>query len=411
MPRPAGLLATAALTTLLLAGAVQAQGQPAPGTPPAATEGSQPEDVEALVKRLQEKIDRLNKATSERNEALKYLQEQVDAATGQLGASEKTTDTLRSKSEALSSTVETLAKDREALNQRLQELEDERTRRIAELEARLAELDDTLKSERDTKATLTASLEATKGDLAQSRSRVAELQEATQQRDARVGELQARITQSEEQLGANKTEIARLSQLLVVTTEQLRQVGAALDASEAQVKSQEVTIADLAQRLNQALLNKVEELAQYRSEFFGRLRSILGDRPDIRVVGDRFVFQSELLFDSGSAKLGPQGEEQLRELAQSLKEVAQRIPDDIDWVLRVDGHTDRVPLSGSGEFRTNWELSSARAISVVQFLIRQGIPPERLVAAGFGEYQPLDPRDDEIGYRRNRRIEFKLTER
>jgi len=136
----------------------------------------------------------------------------------------------------------------------------------------------------------------------------------------------------------------------------------------------------------------------------------LGDRQDIRVVGDRFVFQSEVLFGSGEAELGEEGKNQLAKLGETLTTIAADIPDDIDWVMRVDGHTDKVPIRNL-QFASNWELSAARAISVVKFLIDQGVPPNRLVAAGFGEYQPLDNRDDEIAYRRNRRIEFKITER
>ena len=169
-------------------------------------------------------------------------------------------------------------------------------------------------------------------------------------------------------------------------------------------------IADLGKRLNVALARKVEELSRYRSEFFGRLREILGDRRDIRVVGDRFVFQSEVLFDSGSDQIGLGGQDQLAQLAAALLEIASSIPPELHWVLRVDGHTDVVPIS-TGRFPSNWELSTARAVSVVKFLIGQGVPPERLAATGFGEFQPLDSRADEIGHRRNRRIELKLTER
>jgi chemotaxis protein MotB len=153
----------------------------------------------------------------------------------------------------------------------------------------------------------------------------------------------------------------------------------------------------------------VEELSQYRSEFFGRLRQALGDRSDVRIVGDRFVLQAEVLFPSGSASLDPDGEGKLREVAQTLRGVTAKIPPDIDWVLRVDGHTDKQPVRNSS-YGSNWELSTARANSVVQFLIREGIPANHLAAAGFAEFRPLDPHDEEIAYRRNRRIEFKLTE-
>ena len=154
----------------------------------------------------------------------------------------------------------------------------------------------------------------------------------------------------------------------------------------------------------------MQELARYRSDFFGRLRQILGSRPGIRVVGDRFVFESSVLFDSARADISPAGRQSLDDLAAAVIDLEREIPPDLPWILRIDGHTDRQPISG-GPFRSNWELSSARAIAVVQYLITKGIPPERLAAAGFGEFQPIDPGQDEDALARNRRIELKLTER
>jgi chemotaxis protein MotB len=159
-----------------------------------------------------------------------------------------------------------------------------------------------------------------------------------------------------------------------------------------------------------ALVNKVEELARFRSEFFGRLRQIIGDRPDIRVVGDRFVFQSEVLFAQGSAELGDAAKQQLDPVITALKEISAKIPSDINWVLRVDGHTDPRPIHNA-QFASNWELSAARAISVVRYAIEQGVPASRVAAAGFADNQPIEPGKTEDAYRRNRRIELKLTER
>ncbi len=167
---------------------------------------------------------------------------------------------------------------------------------------------------------------------------------------------------------------------------------------------------ELGRRLNLALATKVQELARYRSEFFGKLREIIGDRPDIRIVGDRFVFQSEVLFAPGSADLGEDAKHQLDPVIAALQEISAKIPPDINWVLQVDGHTDRRPIDNA-QFPSNWELSAARAISVVRYAISQGIPPNRLAAAGFADKQPLDPGTSEEAYRRNRRIELKLTER
>ncbi len=225
------------------------------------------------------------------------------------------------------------------------------------------------------------------------------------------GEVQGGELSREKALSAEaKKQVELLNSQMQALRDQLARIAAALEASETKAKEQDVQIVDLGKRLNAALASKVEELARYRSEFFGRLREVLGERQEVRIVGDRFVFQSEVLFDVGSADLGEAGRTQLAGLAAVIKDVAPRIPADLNWVLRVDGHTDRVPIR-TAQFPSNWELSTARAISVVKFMIDQGVPADRLAATGFGEFQPLDPRDDDSARRRNRRIEFKLTER
>ena len=207
-----------------------------------------------------------------------------------------------------------------------------------------------------------------------------------------------------------RAEVALLNKQLRAIRQQIAQIAATLDASEALAKKQRVRIANLGKRLNAALASKVQELSRYRSEFFGKLRDVLGNQKGIRIVGDRFVFQSEVLFTTGSADLGSEGKTQIIQLAGTLKEITKKIPPKIEWILRVDGHTDRVPIQTS-RFPSNWELSTARAISVVKFLVGQGISPTNLAATGFGEFQPIDPRDDEIANLRNRRIELKLTQR
>ncbi|MBH0239396.1 peptidoglycan -binding protein [Methylobrevis albus] len=206
-------------------------------------------------------------------------------------------------------------------------------------------------------------------------------------------------------------QVELLNQQISALRRQIAALEDALDASEGRDRESQTKIADLGRRLNVALAQRVQELSRYRSDFFGRLREILGTRSDIRVVGDRFVFQSEVLFGSGSEQLNPAGTGELDKLAAALLELEAEIPAEIAWVLRVDGHTDARPLSGTGRFRDNWELSSARAISVVKYLISQGVRPEHLVAAGFGEYQPLEQGETDEVYARNRRIELKLTER
>jgi chemotaxis protein MotB len=221
-----------------------------------------------------------------------------------------------------------------------------------------------------------------------------------------------RALDSEKQVSARAlAQIEVLNQQISALRRQLAALEDALDASEKRDKESQGRIADLGQRLNVALAQRVQELSRYRSEFFGRLRAILGNRPDIRIVGDRFVFQSEVFFDTGQAVLLPEGRAELDKVASALTELDKQIPGEIAWVLRVDGHTDVRPIVNSPIFKSNWELSSARAISVVQYLISLGVPAQRLVAAGFAEFQPLDTAQTEDAYRRNRRIELKLTER
>src|ERR1700719_1729631 len=211
--------------------------------------------------------------------------------------------------------------------------------------------------------------------------------------------------------GRALAQVEVLNQQIAALRRQLAALQDVLDASAAKDKESQVQISDLGQRLNVALAQRVQELSRYRSDFFGRLRTILCDRPDIRIVGDRFVFQSEVFFDTGKATLDkPEGRAELDGLAGALLELEKKIPGEIGWVLRVDGHTDVRPINNP-QFKNNWELSAARAISVVQYLIAKGVSPQHLVAAGFGEFQPTETEKTEEAYRRNRRIELKLTER
>jgi chemotaxis protein MotB len=230
-----------------------------------------------------------------------------------------------------------------------------------------------------------------------------------------AGEAQAKATELSNQLNLEKKMSARalaqvevLNQQIAALRRQLAAIEGALEAAERKDKDSQTKLSDMAQRLNLALAQRVQELQAYRSDFFGRLRAILGNRPDIRIVGDRFVFQSELFFDVGQAVLKPEGRTELDKVATALNELASKIPGEISWVLRVDGHTDIRPIGGG---RTNWDLSAARAIAVVQYLISRGVSPQRLVAAGFGEFQPIDSERTEEAFARNRRIELKLTER
>ncbi|MFN3546185.1 MAG: peptidoglycan -binding protein [Mesorhizobium sp.] len=230
---------------------------------------------------------------------------------------------------------------------------------------------------------------------------------ARDQIGALTGELESERQISQRAL----SQVELLNQQISALRRQIAALEDALDASESRDRESNAKIADLGRRLNVALAQRVQELNRYRSDFFGRLREILSDRENIRIVGDRFVFQSEVLFPSGSDVINEAGRDEMAKLAAAIIDLQREIPPEINWVLRVDGHTDNVPLSGTGRYRDNWELSSARAVSVVKYLIEQGVPAVRLVAAGFGEFQPLAEGDTPEARNRNRRIELKLTER
>jgi chemotaxis protein MotB len=263
----------------------------------------------------------------------------------------------------------------------------------------------------DMLANMRASLATTEGERSRLEQLLAAGTGAGAQAEARASSLEGELD-SEKQISQRAlSQVELLNQQIAALRSQIGALEAALEASEARDRESNTKIADLGRRLNVALAQRVQEVNRYRSDFFGRLREILSDRENIRIVGDRFVFQSEVLFPSGSEIINEAGREEMRKLAGAILELQREIPPEINWVLRVDGHTDTIPLSGTGRYRDNWELSSARATAVVKLLIENGVSPERLVAAGFGEFQPLDPADTPEARNRNRRIELKLTER
>jgi chemotaxis protein MotB len=299
----------------------------------------------------------------------------------------------------------------------LKDLRDQMQAELARLErvfaaeqALTADLESEAGRLRQARSNLQSTLDALRQDNTDLLDRLAQQETVAADVERRLAESQEVAREQGELTAEQQLKIDLLNRQLAALRQQIGALNAALEASEARNLEAETQIADLGKRLNAALATKVQELARYRSEFFGRLREVLGDNPNIRIVGDRFVFQSEVLFPSASAALEPGGREQIQRLADTLKEIAEKIPPDLDWVLRVDGHTDRRPIS-TAAYPSNWELSSARAIEVVKTLIAEGIPPDRLVAAGFGEYQPIAAGESPAAFSRNRRIEFKLTER
>jgi chemotaxis protein MotB len=287
---------------------------------------------------------------------------------------------------------------------------------LARLQKQIAQMADLLSLERSQKKSALEESLALRATLSASdaeKNRLAALLGAEGGKATAEARVAAVTKQLDDQKGLTAQALAQvelLNQQILALRKQLAALENSLGETDKRDKVAQAQIADLGQRLNVALAKRVQELSQYRSTFFGELKRSLGERDDIQVVGDRFVFQSEIFFDSGSADLAPQGFAELDKLAAALRDLEVRIPKDLNWVLRIDGHTDIRPIA-TATFRSNWELSSSRAISVVKYLISKGVPPNRLVAAGFGEFQPLSPGSMDADLRRNRRIELKLTEK
>ena len=289
---------------------------------------------------------------------------------------------------------------------------------LGQLRSQISELTQLLALEKGAKADSDSQLMALTDDLNAQKAKTADVLASLQAENAKGAGVGTTINGLTTSLDSEKkissealAKVELLNQQIAAMRRQLATISSLLDDSESRNKSSETQIADLGKRLNVALMQKVEELSKFRSEFFGRLRQILSQRSDILVVGDRFVFQSEVLFPKGSADLNPAGQAEMAKLADAAKQLEKEIPADLKWILRVDGHTDNDPIVVGAKFASNWELSSARATAVVKYLVAQGVAPTHLAAAGFGEFQPLAPGDTEEARSQNRRIELKLTER
>ena len=287
---------------------------------------------------------------------------------------------------------------------------------MARLNSQIAELTEMLQLERadaedfeTSIATLSATLMDTEAQRDALATQLTTLGSGETDKDATIAGLTTDLASERDLSREASAQVALLNQQLAALRTQIAALEQALEATEARDSESRGQIADLGRRLNLALAQRVQDLSRYRSDFFGRLREILEGRADVRVVGDRFVFQSELLFDAGLAEVSPEGVPGLQSLAQAILQLQTEIPPEINWVLRIDGHTDVRPIN-TPQFPSNWELSAARAISVAKYLVSQGVPANRLVPAGFGEFAPIDPGNTDAAYRRNRRIEFKLTE-
>ena len=287
---------------------------------------------------------------------------------------------------------------------------------LSRLNSQIAELTDLLQLERanssdleSTIASLSATLASAESERDNLKSQLAGLGGGLGEKDQTIADLNSKLLNAQEVSDEATAQITLLNQQLSALRTQIAALEQALEASESRDSESRTKIADLGRRLNLALAQRVQDLSRYRSDFFGQLRKVLEGRADVRVVGDRFVFQSEVLFPAGSATVSAAGTKEIQALGQAILELEKEIPPDINWVLRIDGHTDKRPIS-TPQFPSNWELSAARAIAVAKILVDEGVSPNRLVAAGFGEFQPIDTADTPEAYRRNRRIEFKLTE-
>lgn len=359
----------------------------------------------------------LSVALSNRNKALEQLNGKVSQLADMLALEKGKARDLESRLATLTANLQAANAARAELAQQLSARSEQLQASQSQIQALQAELARTVKADKET-------IDAKLADLAKLNEQVAaltalrdELEKKAQDAAARAmteadrrAAVAAELAQEKTLADSARAEIALLNQQMAELRAQLQSLSGALAASEQEAKEKDVQIANLGQRLNAALAAKVEELQRYRSEFFGRLREVLANKPGIQIVGDRFVFQSEVLFPVGSADLTPSGQEEIRKLAATLKDIAREIPPDVNWILRVDGHADHQPISG-GAFASNWELSAQRAINVVKLLVAEGIPPTHLAATGFADYQPLATGDTPEDYAKNRRIELRLTDR
>ncbi len=432
-----------------------------------------PGEIETLLESIRIRVDGMNATAKDTDAAMAFLSNQVEAAIRKLTTREFETEELRETTRGLADELQAVTTTRDQLGFRVTRLTEEKVEIFAQLQGQVRDLATLLSLEREVATSLRASLEgrsnelranlrerdraaaelsrtretlatqraqselklqrlaALEGDIAELRDGRAALESRLNREAALLETTQASLDAArarnqaldrewsvtaalsdglKDELTVSHSRIEALSRQLAALRAQIAELNGLLETSTGQSQAQQAEIADLGRRLNLALATKVHELTRYRSEFLGRLRAVLGERADVRVVGDRFVFQSEVLFSTGEAELEAPGRAQLRRLAESLQEIGATIPDDIDWVLRVDGHTDQRPIH-TPEFPSNWELSTARAISVVRFLIDQGVPAERVMAAGFAHFRPLDTSGGEAALRRNRRIEFRLTQK
>lgn len=379
-----------------------------------------------------------NVLNSQKNE-LTQLHGQVGELTKLLGLETQKTLQLKTRVTQLSDTIAVLSENKERLTAELADYSAQSDNDKSEIKKQLltiASLNEDISTLGKVKDDLEKRVSNLAGFLSKSQYEAAELRDRSKVLSAKLAdkiertilsqkkiekqniriqalisvvESQSKAIASGKQLSANiRAEVNQLTKQILSLKDQLNLISNALAMTKDQVEQKKETIKKLGKKLNIALAKKINELEKYQSEFFRQLKKNVGSNPAVKIKGDRFIFQAGLLFTSGSANLGQNGSTHLSALARTLREVTDKIPGTINWILRIDGHSDKIPIHNQ-EFASNWELSTARAVSVVRFLSKHGVPEKRMAAAGFSKYHPIDPDDSPDAYKKNRRIEIKLT--
>ncbi len=334
--------------------------------------------LDDLIEKQALDIDQLNQMIAQITEELSLSLQEKDILIGRL-------DTLNKEQETLRNNLSELGGQNEAL-----------IGKLSDSQGKIQSLLSSLSSTKDINQNLQNKISEVEIQNQDLKDQITNLEEDTFSKTTDLNEALAKIS--------------RLSDDIKILSNEIQLLNNLLDSKEAEIANSKIELGELGDRLNRVLTSEIFKLQKYKSEFFGKLSEALGDRDDIQIKGDRFIFQSEILFDSGSAEIQTQGRVALSLIAKTLIDLTNEIPSDLNWVLQVDGHTDKIPISTS-QFPSNWELSHSRALEVVKFFIQQGIPANKLSANGYGEYQPIQLGDSKEELKQNRRIELKITQR
>ena len=346
---------------------------------------------DALIDQKDEKILTLDDLIEKQALDIDKLNQMIAQITEELSLSLQDKKQLQGK-------LEILNKEQEILKNNLSKLGGQNEALVNQLsnsQGKIQSLLDSLSSTKEFNQNLQSQISKVEGQNQELRDQITNLEEVSSTKTTDLNEALAKIS--------------RLSDDIKILSNEIQLLNNLLDSKEAEIASSKIELGELGDRLNRVLTSELFKLQQYKSEFFGKLSEALGDRDDIQIKGDRFIFQSEILFDSGTAEIQIQGRVALSLIAKTLIDLSDQIPSELNWILQVDGHTDKVPIS-TNQFPSNWELSHARALEVVKFFIQQGIPANKLSANGYGEFQPINLGDAIEDLKQNRRIELKITQ-